>query len=95
MGPVGSFQQSVNTIEIFLALAAIVAFLTAIIAAGRALEASSARKRAASLLGSACPFCGISIRDDTILTARMVNGFDDDGVTVVCSNCSKSVIKNI
>jgi hypothetical protein len=76
---------------IIVIVAVVACLIVAICAAGMALERRMARKIASSLLSQACPFCGNLFRRDTIRSARLEHGFEDQDVSVICSSCSKTV----
>ena len=84
-------RQRVNAIDIILIAVGVACLVAAIIFVGQALERRKARKIASSHLGQACPFCGSTFRHDAIRSARLVFGFEDDDVSIVCPNCSKTV----
>ena len=84
-------RQRVNATDIIVIVAGVACLVGAIILAGQASERREARKLALPLLGQACPFCGNPFRHDAIRSARLDFGFEDDDVSIVCSDCAKTV----
>jgi hypothetical protein len=81
----------VNAIDVFLIAVGVASLVVSIVFVGQALERRKARKLALSLLGRACPYCSSTFHRDAIRSARLVFGFEDDDITIVCPNCSKTV----
>ena len=80
-----------NAIDVIRIVVGIACLVVAIVFVGQALERRKARKLALLLLGRACPYCGSTFRRDAIRSARLDFGFEDDDITIVCPDCSKTV----
>jgi len=87
----GDFATPVNAIDVILVVVGVACLVVAIVFAGQALERRKARQLALALLGRTCPHCGSAFRRDAIRSARLDFGFEDDDITIVCPDCSKTV----
>lgn len=80
-----------KTVEIIVVVGAIAGLVSVIVAVALALERRMARKIASSRLGQACPFCRSPLRQEAIRSARLEQGFEDQDVSLVCPDCSKTI----
>jgi endogenous inhibitor of DNA gyrase (YacG/DUF329 family) len=81
----------VNAIDVILIVVGVACLVVTIVLVGQALERRKARQIALSLLGRACPYCGSTFRREAIRSARLDFGFEDDDITIICPDCSKTV----